>query len=77
MDDLVKFARKNIKATFIACDFSVKRVVTLGVVPYRNQWFVNCMLHLAELYIGSSIRYKYTLVGNYFIKGNIIKIIFL
>ena len=28
---------KNIKANFIACEFSVKRVVTFGLVLYRNQ----------------------------------------
>ena len=33
----VKFENKNIKAKFIDCDFSVKRVVTFGVVLYRNQ----------------------------------------
>ena len=31
----VKFATKNLKAKFIACDFAVKRVVTFGVVLYR------------------------------------------
>ena len=30
-------------------------------------------LHFAELHIGSSIRYKNTLVGNYFLKCNEIK----
>ena len=71
--DHVNFATKNVKAKFIACEFSVKRVVTFGVVQYRNQRPVNCILHFAELNIGSSIRYKYTLVGNYFLKGNKIK----
>ena len=28
---------KNIKAKFIACDFSIKRVVTFGVVVNLNQ----------------------------------------
>ena len=34
-NDQVKFATKNIKAKFIACDFSVKRVVTFSVVLYQ------------------------------------------
>ena len=28
---------KNIKPNFIACELSVKRVVTFGVVLYRNE----------------------------------------
>ena len=32
-----KFATKNIKAKFIACEHSVKRIVTFGVVLYHNQ----------------------------------------
>ena len=36
-NDQVKFATKSIKANFIAYDFSVKGVVTFGVVLYRNQ----------------------------------------
>ena len=54
-NDQVKFAAKNINAKFIACDFSVKRVVTFGMVLYRNQWPVNFNLHFAELHIGCSI----------------------
>ena len=46
---LVKFSTKNMKAKFIAYNFS----------------------HFAELHIGSSIRYKYTLVGIIF--SNVIK----
>ena len=33
----VKFATRNIKAKLFACDFSVQRVVTFGVLLYRNQ----------------------------------------
>ena len=33
----VKFAAKNINANCIACELSVKRVDTFGVVLYRNQ----------------------------------------
>ena len=36
-NDQAKFAAKNIKAKCIACELLVKRVVTLGVVLYRNQ----------------------------------------
>ena len=36
-NDQVKFAAKNKNANFIACDFSVQRVVTLGVVLFHNQ----------------------------------------
>ena len=54
----VKFATKNIKSKFIACDFSVRRVVTFCVVLHRNQRLVNCIVHFAELHIGSSIGYK-------------------
>ena len=70
---MVKFATENIKAKFIAFDFSVKRAVTFGVVPYCNQCPVNCIWQFAGLHIGSSIRYKHTLVGNYFLKSNKIK----
>ena len=34
---LVNFEAKNIKTKFIACELSVKLVVTFGVVLYRNQ----------------------------------------
>ena len=57
-NDQIKFATKIIKAKLIACDFLVKRVVIFGVVLYRNQCPVNCILRFAELHIGSSIRYK-------------------
>ena len=60
--------QQNIKTKFIACDFLVKKVVTFGVVLYLNQGPVNGILHFAELHIDSSIRYKKTLVGNYFLK---------
>ena len=63
----VKFATNNIKETLIVCDCSIKRGVTFDVVLYRNQRPVNCILHFTELHIGSSIRYKYTFVGNYFL----------
>ena len=33
------------------------------MVLYRNQWSVNFSLHLSELHIGSSIKYKNTLFG--------------
>ena len=33
----IKFSAKNIKAIFIACELSVKRVVDFGVVLYRYQ----------------------------------------
>ena len=46
--------RKNVKANCIACELLVKRVVTFGVVLYRNHWLLN----FAELQIGSSIKYK-------------------
>ena len=36
-NDQVKFASKNIKANFIACELSVKRVITFGEVLYRSQ----------------------------------------
>ena len=36
-NDQLKFATKYIKTKFIACDFSVKRVVTFGVVLCRNE----------------------------------------
>ena len=52
-------SNKNIKVKFIACDYSVKRVVTFGVVLYRNQWPVNCIFHFSELHIGSSIRFSF------------------
>ena len=66
--------QKNIKAKFIAYDFS--RAVTFGVVLYGNQW----LAFFAELHIGRHIRYKYisiyifyTFVGNYFLQCNKIK----
>ena len=51
--------KKIIKAKSIACDFSVKRVVTFGEVLYRNR--MTRKFHFAELHIGCSIRYKCTL----------------
>ena len=36
-NDHITFAKRFIKAKFIVCDFSVKRVVIFGVVLYRNQ----------------------------------------
>ena len=36
-NDQVKPSAKSIKANFIACELSVKRVVTFSVVLYRNQ----------------------------------------
>ena len=50
----------------------MKRVVTCGVVLYRNQWPVNFILHFTELVVLSDT--KNTLVGNYLIKCNKIKI---
>ena len=35
-NDQVKVAAKNKNGNFIACDFSVQRVVTFGVVLYHN-----------------------------------------
>ena len=58
---------------FFACELTVKRVVTFGVVLYLNQRPVNVIFHFSELHIGISIRYKHTLHGNYFLKCNIIK----
>ena len=55
------FAGKNVKEKFIACKTLVKRVVTFGVVLYRNQRSVNFIFHFAEVHIGISIRYKNTL----------------
>ena len=48
----------------------LKSVDNLGVVLYSNQWLVNFILHFAELHIGSSIRDKNILFGNYFLKCN-------
>ena len=45
----VKFAAKNIKANFIACELSVQRVVTFDVVLYHNQRSVIFIFHFAEL----------------------------
>ena len=56
-------ATKNINAKFIACDFWHGTVSQ----PMTRK------LRFAELHIGGSIRYKYTLVGNYFLKCNKIK----
>ena len=36
-NDLVKFSEKNESAKFFACELSVERVGTFGVVLYRNQ----------------------------------------
>ena len=36
-NDQFKFATKNIKAKCNACELSVKRIVTFGVVLYHNQ----------------------------------------
>ena len=44
---------------------------------YESKIIAYNFSHFAELHIGSSIRYKYTLVGNYFLKSNKIKIIFI
>ena len=43
-NDQVKFAANNTKAKIIACEHSVERVATFGVVLYRNKW----PLHFAE-----------------------------
>ena len=57
------------EANFTACELSVKRVVTFVTNdPYL-------ILHFAELLIDSSIRYKNTLFGNYFLQCNKVKII--
>ena len=50
-------------------------VVTFSVVLYSNQLSLEFILHLFELHIGSSIRYKHTLFGNNFLKNNKVKII--
>ena len=68
-----KVAAKHINAKFFACELWVKRVSTLGVVLYRNQWPVNFILHFTVLHIGSSIRYKNTLFWNYFLNCYIVK----
>ena len=66
------FAANAIKSNFIACDVSVKRVVTFGVVLYRNQSPVTFNLHFAELQIDSSelSNTKNFLFGNYSLKCN-------
>ena len=43
------------------------------MVLYRNQRPVNFIFHLAELHIGSSIRYENTLFKNIFFKCYIVK----
>ena len=45
------------------------------MVLYRNQWPVNLILHVTKLHIGSSVRYKNTLFGNYYLIYYIVKII--
>ena len=35
-NDQVRFAKKNTKEKCIACEISVKRVVTINVIMYRN-----------------------------------------
>ena len=72
--DQVKVATKNKNAKFFACKRWIKRICTFGVVPYRNQWPVNFILHFAELHSGSSIRYENTLFKYYFFKCYILKI---
>ena len=68
--------QKNTNTNFIACELLVQRVDTFGVVLYRIQRPVNFTLHFIELQIGSSIKYKNTLFGNYFLKcNNIVKLI--
>ena len=52
----------KIKTKFIACELSVQRDVTFGVVLCR-----------AKLHIGSSIRYKNNLFGNKFLQCNKVK----
>ena len=56
-----KGCSQNINANSFACEFWVKRVGAFGVVPYHSQWPINCNVHFAELHIGSSIRYDFTL----------------
>ena len=68
-NDQVQFAAKNTKPEFIACEPSVKGVVTFGVVLYRNQRPIELNFPYAELHIGSFIRYKN--IGNYFLKCDI------
>ena len=65
--------QQNIDAKFIACELSITRVVTFGVVMYRNQLHVNFIIHYAELHIGISIKYNNTLHGNCFHKSNIVR----
>ena len=60
----------------IACEILVKRVDTFGVVLYRNQRPVNFTLHYSKLQIGSSIKCKTTLFGNYFLQCNKVKIVY-
>ena len=55
--DEVKFAANYIKANFIVCKLSIKRVATFGMELYRNQWPVNFILQFTELQIGSNLSY--------------------
>ena len=43
--------------------FGLRRIIAFGVVLYRNHWPVYFILHSAALCIGSTIRYKHTLVS--------------
>ena len=63
--------RKIIKAKFVACDLSVKRVGTFGVVLYHNQRPVKfTFFHFAVLHIAISIGNKTNFFGIYFFKSN-------
>ena len=48
----------SLQQKYIACELSVRRVDTFGVVLYGNQWPVIVTLHFSELQIGSSIKYS-------------------
>ena len=66
---------KKYESKLIACEFLLKRVVTFGVVLYRNHGPINFNLHFAELQIGGSIKNKNALFGKYFLNCKKVKII--
>ena len=68
----VKVSAKYINAKIIVCELLVNRVVTFGVIMYRNQRQVNFILHFAELHFGRSIRCKHILLEIIF--SNVIKL---